>query len=230
MRDSNEVLSTTSLTEFNIAGSSTLFQEPSFAPESILHEVTHSWAVGHSRESLPSNPDNDTRENPEYGNDSDQMGSSYYLWGKRGNGNHRCYNGQSLWQLGWLPEKRTELFPSESRIIMMGGIAELDAMAESDVIAVKVSDYFVTFNRRIGINSGTPEHSNKVIVVKKVPDQNIDNYYDSDLRAVLDVKGDFQEGELSMHVCSITSETPSLAKISFGPINLCEKHETSTIE
>lgn len=172
-----------------VGGSYSLYQEPSFAVESILHESSHNFYLGHSRESLTSNPDHDDQEDPEYGDDTGVMGSSYFLWSE--NGNRRCFNGAHLWRAGWLERARLELSPLEGSVVVnLVGVADVgETTAEgswNNYVAVKVGDYFVTYNRRKGINADTKEHYDKVLIVQEVPDQRIPDYYDTDLKAVLD--------------------------------------------
>lgn len=75
-----------------VGGQYTVFQGSAFEPSTILHEFGHNFHLGHAGEVGQG----------EYGDDSTQMGSSYWS----GTGNRRCFNGWNMWEMGWLKDHR----------------------------------------------------------------------------------------------------------------------------
>jgi hypothetical protein len=87
------------------------------------------------------------------------------------NGPIMCFNAAQSWQLGWYREKAITLQKNKKKnhVGVLGGIA--DYSDTNNVVLVKLNtgkstDYYVNFNRRAGINSGTVEGGNQVTVVK----------------------------------------------------------------
>jgi hypothetical protein len=81
-----------------------------------------------------------------------------------------CFNAAQSWQLGWYSEKAVTLDKTNGDYVgTLGGIA--DYSGSNNTVLVKLNtgtstDYYVNFNRKSGINSGTNEGGNQVTVVK----------------------------------------------------------------
>ena len=84
-----------------------------------------------------------------------------------------CFNGAKSWQTGWYASKSTVVNPSTGGCFEgnLFGIADFGNAASSTVL-LKINDssstdYYVAFNRQIGINSGTMEAGNQVTVTRQ---------------------------------------------------------------
>lgn len=85
-----------------------------------------------------------------------------------------CFNAAKNWQLGWHSDRHRTVTPlAASWNVQMVGIADYnDSTGRS--VAVKIEgdsfkDYYISFNRRTGINSGSKEGSNQVLVHSRIP-------------------------------------------------------------
>jgi hypothetical protein len=112
------------------------------------------------------------------------MGYSY----SSTNGPKMCFNAAQSWQLRWYSEKAVTLDKHNrgSYVGHLGSIA--DYSKSNNIVLVKLNtgkstDYYVNFNRKSGINSGTVEGGNKVTVVKGRGEGN--GYAESELVAKL---------------------------------------------
>jgi hypothetical protein len=99
---------------------------------------------------------------------SSQMGYSY----SQDDGPIMCFNAAKSWQFGWYSDKASTLDKTNKRsyVGVLGGIADYaDSNIETVLVKLNTSgsstDYFVNFNRRFGINSGTVEGGDQVTVV-----------------------------------------------------------------
>ena len=88
-----------------------------------------------------------------------------------------CYNAAKNWQIGWYNDRKVLLNPkSESAIttwsktVTMVGIADYVNIANIPVVVKletdTMNDYFIAFNRAMGINADNAEASNKVSIVQ----------------------------------------------------------------
>ena len=71
----------------------TVFQGKTFSVAAIIHEYGRNYFLGHAGEGLD-----------EYGDDTGQMGSSHV--GSAASAKKRCFNGQNMWEMGWLKDRR----------------------------------------------------------------------------------------------------------------------------
>ncbi|KAI2502870.1 hypothetical protein MHU86_11617 [Fragilaria crotonensis] len=124
-------------------------------PSGLLHELGHNMNLAHSSE-----------ESKPYGDQSCLMGYSY----KEDDSPAMCFNGPKTWQLGWFSDYHVDL-PNASGISWTGslvGFAEKANAAPTDKMIIRiqgsVNDTYVSFNRRIGINSGTKKGADEVLV------------------------------------------------------------------
>ena len=92
------------------------------------------------------------------------------------NGPAMCFNAAKSWQTGWYNTKRAVVKPSsatnDDRCFegQLYGIADFDR-PEAENVLVKVDtpnndNYYVSFNRKAGVNSGTKTAANKVTVTR----------------------------------------------------------------
>jgi hypothetical protein len=86
-----------------------------------------------------------------------------------------CFNGPKTWQLGWYNAYHVDL-PIDGNFSWRGsliGFAEKSSAISSDHMIVrirnKVVDYYIHLNRKIGMNDGTQEAPNQVLVTTRVP-------------------------------------------------------------
>ena len=97
------------------------------------------------------------------------MGFSY----SQDEGPRMCFNNAKNWQLGWYLDKRTSVAPLTTSSAWTGdlvGVAQYsDIVLDNQFVILQVvgdvnKDYYVGFNRAIGINSGTREAQNQVTI------------------------------------------------------------------
>ena len=102
-----------------------------------------------------------------YGDQSGMMGFSY----SNDDGPRQCFNAPKNWQLGWYDEKKVSIsFDGwEGNLIGLSDY-ENPNVAEGDMVIAKADlneSYYVSFNRKTGINSGTVEGGDQVMVHKR---------------------------------------------------------------
>ena len=120
------------------------------------------------------------------------MGFSYSL----DNGPIMCFNGAKSWQLGWYSSKHVELLnfntPGQSWSGQLVGIADYGNNLSENVLikleAGNILDYFINFNRQTGINSGTREAGNQVLITSR---GGTNGYSESTLLAKLSTGGSY---------------------------------------
>jgi len=170
----------------------------------------------------------------EYADQTGMMGYSY----SSDDGPEMCFNGAKLWQLGWYNKHSYELIPLAEKI-WQGDLVGIDEYSElpGQFVVIKLEtdpgalnspsniDYFIQFNRASGINRGTKEGANQVLVTTQG-----DTFSKSLLVAKLSqgdtfVIEDFASTgtTLTISVNSISlSETPSLASLTITYDVVCE--------
>ena len=86
-----------------------------------------------------------------------------------------CFNGPKTWQLGWFSDYHVDL-STASGISWTGnliGFAQKANAALTDKMIIRIqsssTDIYVSFNRKIGINSGTQEGGDQVLVATRAP-------------------------------------------------------------
>ena len=84
-----------------------------------------------------------------------------------------CFNAAKNWQIGWYDTKKLLVDPllNPSTTVKLVGIANFDTLSNNDPVVVKVetgtgADYFIGFNRAIGVNAENDEADNEVTIVK----------------------------------------------------------------
>ncbi len=137
-----------------------------------VHEVGHSIGLAHSGEASDS-----------YGDQSGMMGFSY----DADDAPKMCFNPAKSYQLGWYAEQQKFLNPltdvlgqksanRNAREYILNGVDDFQFGRERSkeklvVLRLKQQqsreDFYLGFNRKTGMNSGTVENANEVIIVKK---------------------------------------------------------------
>jgi len=103
---------------------------------------------------------------------SGMMGRSY----PADDGPIMCFNAAKNWQLGWYSDKvQTRNMAASGKLNIYGLANYGEIQGEIGVVIVRVTDpslnndWFVSFNRKVGINSGTLEGGDQVLVHKQAP-------------------------------------------------------------
>lgn len=130
-------------------------------PSAQVHELGHNFNYAHSNEGSTN-----------YADQSGMMGYSY----SQDEGPVMCFNAAKSWQTGWFNSKRVNM--------NIGGSAATDNCFETDItgqadydaalsqtILVKMNrssgrDLFLMYNKKTGVNSGTVEGGNTVMIVE----------------------------------------------------------------
>ena len=148
------------------------------------------------------------------------MGFSY----SQDEGPVKCFNAPKNRQLGWYSAGDVDVAltstPGSGWSGDIVGISDYDSITAGDPYAVNIKvdvgdafDYYVSFNRRIGINNGTGEGANQVIVHRRTSGL---GFAESDLLAKLSAGGtySFPNGQaltvLRLAATSSTSTTYSI--------------------
>jgi hypothetical protein len=86
-----------------------------------------------------------------------------------------CFNGPKTWQLGWYDAYHVDL-PMNGNFHWRGsliGFADKSSAVPTDRMIVRIRsksiDYYIHFNRKIGMNDGTQEGPNQVLVTTRPP-------------------------------------------------------------
>jgi len=156
---------------------------------------------------------------------ADQTGMMGYSYGQD-DGPTMCFNAAKSWQTQWYVSKSFTVDPSASSSAQncfegkLYGIADFSNAASTVVLAkiddASATDYFVTFNRQTGINSGTQEAGNLVTVTTTGNEGT--SYAESSLLAKLGAGGSWSgtiDGKtMVVSVLSITtSSSPGYATV-----------------
>jgi len=118
-----------------------------------MHEIGHNLGLAHSGEG----------ENT-YADQTGMMGYSY----SGSDSPVMCFNAPKNWQLGWYNDRQAIVYTGWSGNIY--GIADYGSTSTNDTVIVQIpgtEDWYVSFNRQLGINSGTREGKNQVLVHKR---------------------------------------------------------------
>ncbi len=173
----------------------------------LVSQIGHNLGYAHSNEGGTS-----------YADQTGMMGYSY----SSDDGPIMCFNPAKSWQTQWYASKSTIVDPSAGNCFegKIYGIADY-SNAASSVVLVKIddasaTDYFVTFNRQTGVNSGTVEAGNQVTVVQAGGEGT--SYAESSLLAKLSAGGSWSgiiDGKtMTVNVLSITtSSSPAYATV-----------------
>lgn len=125
-----------------------------------MHEVGHNLGLGHSGET----------GDGEYGDGTGYMGFS------QGTDDWKmCYNPQKSYQLGWYEDQTKVINPLDGvgrREFVLNGVADYGENKDA-VLVLRLrqvtpdQDFYIGFNRAVGINEQTGEHRNMVTIIRK---------------------------------------------------------------
>jgi len=120
-----------------------------------MHEIGHNIGLGHSG-----------AWGNRYGDKTGAMGYSY----NAKDSPFMCFNAPKNWQLGWYDDRQEIVSTRWSGNIY--GIADYGRIGTDDTVIVQIpfpgtEDWYVSFNRKSGINSGTKICHDQVLVHKR---------------------------------------------------------------
>ena len=132
-----------------------------------------------------------------------------------------CFNGAKSYQTGWYSSKTTEVSAGDCFEQDLYGISDYGNSASSHVL-VKLNtgsstDYYITFNRRAGINSQTQEASNLVTITSAGGEGN--SYSESTLLAKLNAGGTWSRSidGVPMRVTVLSTPGSEYARVRIAP-------------
>merc|ERR1712194_146552 len=161
-----------------------------------MHEVGHNLGLGHSNQGSQA-----------YGDQSGMMGFSY----NKDDGPKMCFNAAKNFQLGWYGNQQESFNPLENKNtvqnFVLNGVDDYqkEGTTNGELITLRLvefgdefdqsinnygKDYYVGFNRNTGVNSGTIEAANQVVLFEKATG-GPDGYGESNRIADLNVDGSF---------------------------------------
>jgi hypothetical protein len=170
-----------------------------------MHEIGHNLNLAHAGEGTA-----------QYADQSGMMGYSY----GQDEGPEMCFNAAKNWQLGWYSDRHVSVTSSWSGNLY--GLADYENTSSNDMIIAQIpasvdggfDDWYVSFNRKIGINRGTVEGGNQVLVHKRASGT---GYAQSWLMAKLSAGGTYNDGPLSITVDTIDlNAAQGFAKVTIG--------------
>jgi hypothetical protein len=143
------------------------------------------------------------------------MGFSY----SDDDGPEMCFNAPKNWKLGWYDDRQKTVLVGWSGDLY--GIADYGDTYDGDTVIARIlgtpDDWYVSFNRKTGINSGTLEGGDQVLVHKRPSGLDIG---ESTLMAKLS-SGDTYSGigddtlEITVNAIDL-SANPAFASVTFG--------------
>ena len=184
-----------------------------------IHELGHNFNLAHSG-GLNGGTYTDNTGMMGYGLQHDDFGKM-------------CYNAAKNWQIGWYNDRKLLLNPlvEQSKTVTLVGIADYLNNPDQHPVVVKVetgaaNDFFVGFNRAIGVNSQNNGGDNTVTVVQ-VDGNNGEGYSQSYLKAKLGFNGDITG---SSYTISGFGGTEFDLVISVSSIDLSTNPATATVQ
>ena len=177
-----------------------------------MHEVGHNLGLAHSGEDLT------------YDDMSGYMGYSV----ADQDGPFKCFNGAKSWQLGWYSDGHESISSMpvngkreyEGRLIGAAEYKKLELSSDRVIVQINghQSDYYVSFNAQKGINSGTDEGGDEVLVHSRPIGQ---DYRESMLVAKLSAGQQYTLSGASDFIVRVDAidinSSPSYANVFIGP-------------
>ena len=84
-----------------------------------------------------------------------------------------CFNGPKNWQLGWYDDRHVDISSGSYWYGNLYGISDYNTATLGDAVVIRIAvaspspDIYISYNRAIGISSGTKEGADKVLVHTK---------------------------------------------------------------
>ena len=133
-------------------------------PTIVIHEIAHNMGFDHS-----------SAGKEEYGDETGVLGYGNVL-----DNDKKCFNAVKSWDLGWYAGGHKIVDPFQKSFDgQIIGIANYD-QREGKYVIIKIeghddgNDYYVAFNRKVGMNKGSSQHGQKVIITSKESSKRID--------------------------------------------------------
>ena len=131
-----------------------------------MHEIGHNLGLGHSGQDIS-----------QYGDQTGMMGFSYFS----DDGPMMCFNAAKNFQLGWFDNQKATYNPMDNldfhlkngvKTFTLNGVNDAKNGQPNKLITLRLQesgsgDYYVGYNRATGMNSGTIEAKNQVVIFKK---------------------------------------------------------------
>jgi hypothetical protein len=117
-----------------------------------MHEIGHTLGLTHANQ-----------DGEKYGDSTDYMAAGYRSQTQP----RRCFNGIKSWELGWYKTRHHWIDPltSGDQLIKLAPMVDFDKTSADEAVIISIRDeYFVTFNRAKGMNIGTGNKRNQVIL------------------------------------------------------------------
>lgn len=120
-----------------------------------MHEIGHNLNLGHANENGVA-----------YADQSGYMGYGYQL----DDDPLMCFNSLNLWVLGWYKTKSLEIRLGENFSGNLSSIIDFDSESTKTVL-IRINtedlyDYYISYNKKAGFNSGTRDGINQVLIIK----------------------------------------------------------------
>ena len=159
---------------------------------------------------------------------NDQSGMMGYSYGED-EGPEMCFNAAKNWQLGWFEDAQLSIAPLNTAPYTGRLIGVSDYGTTNDTVVMQITgysrDYYVSFNSKSGINSGTLEGGDQVLIHSRLAGQ---SYATSTLLAKLNDGTSYSitgNCTTTINVNSIdTNVNPSFAQIEI--VSLCTSAPT----
>ena len=128
------------------------------------------------------------------------------------------FNAPKNWQLGWYDNRQTTVSGGWSGDLY--GITDYGDTNDGDTVIAQIpgttEDWYVSFNRKTGINNGTLEGGNQVLVHKRPSGL---SYGESTLMAKLNCGNTYSDAPLVITVNAIDLSTnPAFASVTIGSV------------
>ncbi|GFH56166.1 hypothetical protein CTEN210_12642 [Chaetoceros tenuissimus] len=171
-------------------------------PSGQMHEIGHNIGLAHSG------------EDSTYDDQSGMMGYSY----SNDDGPRMCFNGPKNAQLGWYDDKLQTISASGGSFDgNLYGISDYGTMPGTASVIVKITgssdDWYVSYNKRSGINSGTVEGGNQVLVHKRA---STSGYAESTLMAKLTAGQSYNADGIPLPVT--VNNISTFAQVTIGTV------------
>ncbi len=130
-----------------------------------------------------------------------------------------CFNAAKGWQIGWYADKQETVAASWSGNLF--GISDYGSIAASERVILQIlsdtEEWYVSFNRRSGINSGTQEGWDQVLVHRRAKGTGLVQSY---LMAKMNAGASYTGAPLDITVNFIDlSANPPFASVTIGSLS-----------